>query len=86
MRNNGDGCCAATNSKPNRQISGKDFLYSLFPEILDPHSLEAYIAGRLIPLNKNPREEEVQIRPIGVGDVMRRIVGKAISWCLSDDI
>ena len=48
--------------------------------------MEAYIAGRLIPLNKNPGEEEIQIRPIGVGEVMRRIVGKAISWCLSDDI
>ena len=48
--------------------------------------MEAYIAGRLIPLNKNPGEDEIQVRPIGVGEVMRRIVGKVISWCLSDEI
>ena len=62
------------------------FARKIATEIVDPHSLEAYTAGRLIPLNKNPGEKEVQIRPIGVGEVMRRIVGKAISWCLSDDI
>ena len=39
------------------------------------HSLlESYVACRLIPFNKNPG-----VRPIGVGEVLRRIVGKAIS-------
>ena len=81
MRSNEDGCCAATKSKQNRQISGLAlFAQKIATEIVDPHSLEANTAGKLIPLNKNPGEEEVPIvRPIGVGEVMRRIVGKAIS-------
>ena len=40
-----------------------------------------YIACRLIPLNKNPG-----VRPIGVGEVLRRIVGKTIAWSLNDEI
>ena len=37
-------------------------------------SIEAYTANRLIPLEKAPSG----IRPIGIGEVLRRIVGKAI--------
>ena len=45
------------------------------------HSLvESYVACRLIPLNKNPG-----IRPIGVGEVLRRIIGKAVSWTLKEE-
>ena len=55
-------------------------------EIIDPTSLEQYTACRLIPLSKNPGEPETQVRLIGVGEVMRRIVGKTISWTLSEDI
>jgi len=40
---------------------------------IDPASLEAYVACRLIPLDKQPG-----VRPIGIGEVMRRIIGKAI--------
>ena len=55
-------------------------------QILDPNLLEAYTANRLIPLDKAPGEEELQVRPIGVGEVFRRIVGKTISWALNEDI
>ena len=48
---------------------------------VDPVCLEAYVACRLIALNKNPG-----VRPIGVGEVLRRIVGKAIAWTLQDEI
>ena len=37
-------------------------------------SIEAYVSNRLIPLEKSPSG----IRPIGIGEVLRRIVGKAI--------
>ena len=64
------------------------FARRIATETVDPAILEAYVACRSIPLNKNPDEEsiELQIRPIGVGEVIRRIVGKAQSWCLSSDI
>ena len=38
------------------------------------NSLEAYTANRLIPLLKAPSG----IRPIGIGEVLRRIIGKAV--------
>ena len=62
------------------------FAQKLATEIIDPHTIEAYVAGRLIALNKAPGEEELQVRPIGVGEVLPRIVGKTISWCLSQEI
>ena len=47
----------------------------------DPQSLEAYLACRLIPLDKNPG-----LRPIGIGEVIRRIIGKAVVACVRRDI
>ena len=49
--------------------------------MVDPSSIEALTACCLIPLNKNPG-----IRPIGIGEVLRRIIGKSISWVLRDEI
>ena len=49
--------------------------------ITDPDCFESYVACRLIPLKKNPG-----VRPLGVGEVLRRIIGKAIGWTLYDDI
>ena len=49
--------------------------------IIDPVLLEAFTSCRLIPLDKCPG-----VRPIGVGEVLRRIIGKAIGWVLKDDI
>ena len=46
-----------------------------------PTSLEAYTANRLIPLDKNPG-----IRPIGVGEVLRRLKGRAIALELKQDV
>ena len=48
----------------------------------DPALLEAYTACRLIPLAKNP----TGIRPIGVSEVLRRIIGKSISRSTSQYI
>ena len=42
-------------------------------EYVDPVALEGLLSSRLIPLNKHPG-----IRPIGVGEVVRRIIGKAV--------
>ena len=46
-----------------------------------PEGLVAYLACRLIPLNKNSG-----VRPIGVGEVLRRIIGKAVMKVVSADV
>ena len=43
-------------------------------EYVDPRSIEAILANRLIPLDKG----EGKVRPIGVGEVIRRIMGKCV--------
>ena len=44
-------------------------------------SVEAFIACRMIPLNKN-----TGLRPIGVDEVLRRIAGKAIMRISKNDV
>ena len=57
------------------------FAKKIATTIVDPSALEPYLVCRLIPLNRNPG-----VRPIGIGEVLRRIVGKAIGWVLKPDI
>ena len=45
------------------------------------NSLEVFLASRLIPLDKNPG-----IQPTGVGEVIRRIIGKAVVHTHKEDI
>uniref|UniRef100_A0A1X7UQH3 Uncharacterized protein n=1 Tax=Amphimedon queenslandica TaxID=400682 RepID=A0A1X7UQH3_AMPQE len=42
---------------------------------------KALLANRLIALNKNPG-----VRPIGIGETLRRIIGKAICYATRDDV
>ncbi len=44
-------------------------------------SIQAYLSCRLIPLHKNPG-----VRPIGVGEVLRRIIGKLIIYTIQPQI
>ena len=48
---------------------------------VDPKGLSAFVACRLIALDKCPG-----VRPIGIGETARRIMGKAIAAAISDDI
>ena len=50
-------------------------------EIKNAESLESFIVCRLIPLDKWPG-----IKPIGVGEVLRRIAGKAVMILLKKDL
>ena len=52
----------------------------LATEISDPQNLESFVACKLIPLDKCPG-----IRPIGIGETLRRVVGKVISWVVKTD-
>ena len=53
----------------------------LATECVDPYTLESFVACRLIPLDKNPG-----VRPIGVGEILRRTIGKCVGWVLKNDI
>ena len=48
---------------------------------VDPSGLSAFVSCRLIALDKCPG-----VRPIGIGEMVRRIIGKAIATTISDDI
>ena len=49
--------------------------------VIDPNTIDALVACHLIPLNKNPG-----VRPMEVGETLRRIMGKTIGWTLKHDI
>ena len=51
----------------------------LATEELNPELMEPYNTCRLIPLDKNPG-----VRPIGIGEFMRRIMGRTINKCLKN--
>ena len=53
----------------------------LCTSLVNPESISAFVACRLIPLDKNPG-----VRPIGVGEVPRRIIAKAILCIIGGDI
>ena len=50
-------------------------------ELVDPKSIQGLVACQLIPLDKSPG-----VRPIGAGEVLRRIIDKAILTVLKSDI
>ena len=47
----------------------------------DPGSIEALMSCRLIPLDKSPG-----VRPIGIGEVIRRIIGKSVMFVVKQDV
>ena len=53
----------------------------LCTEHIDPTSISTLTNCRLIPLDKNPG-----VRPIGIGEVLRRIMGKAVVMLLKPEI
>ena len=48
---------------------------------INPAALESFVACRLIPLDKKPG-----VRPIGIGETVRRIIGNAILGVTGDSI
>jgi len=54
----------------------------LCTEYVDPLSIEAILANRLIPLIKG----EGAVRSIGVGEVLRRIIGECVMKVTKPDV
>ena len=54
----------------------------LCTELVDPATIEPVLANRLIPLDKGNGE----VRPIGVGEVIRRIIAKCVTRVTKRDI
>ena len=50
-------------------------------KVSDPNSLSALLACRLISLDKNPG-----LRPIGIGEVLRRIISKSVTAVLRNEL
>ena len=53
----------------------------LCAEYIDPLGVSALVSSRLIALDKNPG-----VRPIGIGEEVRRVIGKAILSVIKSDI
>ena len=59
------------------------FTRNLLKSAYHPSLLEGYTSCRLIPLDKNPL---AGMRPIGVGEILRQIVGKTIAGFVKEEI
>ena len=55
---------------------------TLCTQYIDPTTIEPLVANRLIPLDKG----EGAVRPIGVGEVIRRIIGKCVMNVVKKDV
>jgi len=74
--------CTAFGQKSNELCSAlAAFARRISTTFVDPSSLQAYTACRLIPLDKCPG-----VRPIGIGEVARRIIGKAVMTTVKKDL
>ena len=57
------------------------FARRLCTDYVEPSSIRAFVACRLVALNKNPG-----VRPIGICEVLRRIIGKVIMRVVGNDV
>ena len=51
-------------------------------EYIDPRTIEPILANRLIPLDKG----EGIVRPIDVGEVIKRVIGKCVTKVTKEDV
>ena len=64
-----------------------DLAKKLCTEEIHPDCLVEYNACRLIPLDKGLTKQQTPgVRPIGIGEVLKRIVGKLLIGVIKDDI
>ena len=78
-----------SNGKSAKELcqSIADLAKLLCTEEVHPDCLTEYIACRLVPLDKGQTKDlKPGVRPIGIGEVLRRIVGKLLIGVIKDDI
>ena len=64
-----------------------DLTKRLCTEVIHPDCLTEFVASRLVPLDKGETSEgNPGVRPVGVGEVLRRITGKSLLGVIKDDI
>ena len=64
-----------------------DLAKKLCREDVNPDILSEFVANRLIPLDKGEdKNGNPGVRPIGIGEILRRIVGKVVVNNIKDDI
>ena len=64
-----------------------DLAKKLCREDINSDTLHEFIANRLIPLDKGEdKEGNPGVRPIGVGEILRRIIGKVVVGNIREDI
>ena len=74
--------CTAFGEKSNELCSAiAAFAKRICSIYVDPSSSMAYTSCRLVPLDKCPG-----VRPVGIGEVVRRIVGKAVMKVVKRDL
>ena len=74
--------CTAFGEKSNQLCSAiATFAKRICNSYVDPTCLRAYTSCRLVPLDKCPG-----VRPVGVGEVVHRIVGKAVMKVVKQDL
>lgn len=74
-------CSSFGRSSTNLCHSLASFCKKICTEYVDPDGLSAYVACRLIPLDKNPG-----VRRIGIVEVVRKILGKVIMSIVKYDV
>ncbi len=76
-------CTKQLKNKPTELCDAiADCAKKLATSYINPMYLEGFTACRLVPLDKNP----TGIRPIGIGEILHRIIGKAIVYTINEDI
>ena len=74
--------CTAFGQKSNDLCSAlAAFARSICTTYVDLSGLTAYTSCRLVPLDKCPG-----VRPVGIGEVVRRIIGKAVMRTVKHDL
>ena len=81
--------CSRSYGKASVQLCGSiaELAKKLSTSPVDHRFLTEFVACRLVPLDKGEdKTGKIGVRPVGVGEVLRRIVGKLIMNVIKDDI